>query len=172
VAGVLQSIHFRHRHCVRWLLAFCWTLGLISGICLYFALPSSGALMRGLLLAPVSIVWLFLSGVFPFLVSAFAVYISKPQLIFLISILKAFCFSFVALCLSDGFGAAGWLVRFFLLFHDMFIIPCLYIYWSRGLSRSDPVPLYENLSWFSLQILILCVEYRVCIPFLLRLNIL
>ena len=79
-------------------LAFCWIAGLLSGASACLAAGDSlNSLMRGAAARPVSIVSLLGVTMFPFLLSAFAVYISEPWLLLIVSFGDAFVLSFVSL---------------------------------------------------------------------------
>ena len=94
-----------HRNMPAWwrkycflFLAFCWIVGLLSGASACFAAGDSlNSLMRGAAARPVSIVSLLGVTMFPFLLSAFAVYISEPWLFLIVSFGDAFVLSFVSL---------------------------------------------------------------------------
>ena len=96
--------HF-HRNKPAWwrkysflFLAFCWIAGLLSGASVYLAAGDSlNSLMRSAVMRPVSIVSLLCVTMFPFLISAFAVYISEPWLLLIVSFGDAFVLSFVSL---------------------------------------------------------------------------
>ena len=94
-----------HRNMPAWwrkycflFLAFCWIAGLLSGASACLAAGDSlNSLMRGAAARPVSIVSLLGVTMFPFLLSAFAVYISEPWLLLIVSFGDAFVLSFVPL---------------------------------------------------------------------------
>lgn len=113
-------------------LAFCWCGGIFLGM---LAGCSAGdvtvSLMRTLGCSGVSIVALFFSQAFPFLISAFAVYISAAWLIYPISFVKAFTFSLCASLLTIAYGSAGWLLRILLMFSDLCLCPALLFFWTR-----------------------------------------
>lgn len=87
-----------HRNMPAWwrkycflFLAFCWIAGLLSGASACLAAGDSlNSLMRGAAARPVSIVSLLGVTMFPFLLSAFAVYISEPWLLLIVSFGDAF----------------------------------------------------------------------------------
>lgn len=112
-----------HRNMPAWwrkycflFLAFCWIAGLLSGTSACLAAGDSlNSLMRGAAARPVSIVSLLGVTMFPFLLSAFAVYISEPWLLLIVSFGDAFVLSFVSLGVMRCGGSAGWLVRWLLV---------------------------------------------------------
>ena len=65
--------------------------------------------MRGAAARPVSIVSLLGVTMFPFLLSAFAVYISEPWLLLIVSFGDAFVLSFVSLGVMQCSGIEMWL---------------------------------------------------------------
>ncbi len=117
------------------LLAICWLAGLVCGmlLSLYAGTPIF-SMMRSALYAPVSIVSLLITGLIPFLFTAFAVFISKPWLIFAICFCKACLVSFVSTGISAAYGSAGWLVCSLLLFHSGAVCVMLHLLWSGILS--------------------------------------
>lgn len=138
---VLQ-IFSQRRRAGSFLLAVCWLFGVLLGFCAaIFAGNSLSSLMRGSTVGSVSIVRMLVLSSLPFLLSALAVYLSQPWLIFALSFLKAFCFSFCAVGIHLAFGSSGWLVQLLLLFTDCFTIPVLYLYCSKliqyGVNKAD-----------------------------------
>ena len=137
----LMAQHF-HRNKPAWwrkysflFLAFCWIAGLLSGASVYLAAEDSlNSLMRSAVMRPVSIVSLLCVTMFPFLISAFAVYISEPWLLLIVSFGDAFVLSFVSLGVVQCSGSAGWLVRWLLVFSASLASPLKYLYWLRHLT--------------------------------------
>ena len=112
-----------------------WCLGLVLGIC--YVSQADGSffvLMRRAAESPVSIVGLLAVLVLPFLITAFAVLISRPQLLILLAFLKAFSFGACACCVDQAFLSAGWLLRIFLMFSDLLSLPVLLWLWLRCIS--------------------------------------
>ena len=140
---------------------------------LYFANNvSADSLMRGCVHASVSIVWLFVLSVFPFLISALAVLFSFPLLIYLVCFVRALIFGFVLAGLECGWGDSAWLVRFCLLFEDCLLIPTLYLFCRRNLLSRDLVPWGESVClvlWVGLTVII---RDRLVDPFLAEVLIL
>jgi hypothetical protein len=81
--------------------------------------------------AAVSIVGLVCVLVLPFLFSVFLVTLGLKQFLPLVAFVKAFCFSFVAVGVFDGYGLGGWLAFPMLMFSDLFCLPALWLYWLR-----------------------------------------
>ena len=148
-------------------LAFFWLSGLICGILVFLSAGNSLIpLMRSALSAPVSIVGLLCVSMLPFLLSVFAVFVSNPRLILLVSFGKAFFFSLVSLGVIQAFGSAGWFVRWLLLFSDSVSLPLLYWYWCRYISGSREFCGWETCGVLSLGLLIGSVDYCLVSPFL------
>ena len=114
-----------------------WVTGLLCGglFTLLADIPASLMRMPGHL----SIVGLLLIPLFPFLISASAVYLSCPRLIHVVCFFKAFCFCACAVMIRAACGSAGWLVQALLLFTDGLTTPVLYWFWLRCLEGSDAV---------------------------------
>lgn len=107
----------------EWMLLLCWGCGCLTGILtgmhagdVYFSL------MRGAASCSVSIVGLACSVYLPFLLSALAVYLNRPGLLYIVSFLKAWSFTLTAFGIQAVFGCAGWLVRFLLQFSDILLL--------------------------------------------------
>ncbi len=114
------------------ILAFSWLLGLAAGCGLYADVEDSFlSLMPGTINSPLSIVSLLISVFLPLLFAAFAVYISRPEWLVCLCFLKACAVSFVFSGLSAAFGSGAWLVRFLVLFHDLFASVLLLIFSMR-----------------------------------------
>lgn len=151
-------------------LAFFWFLGLAFGI-LFFLLSGDSfvSLMRGTLTSSVSIIRVLCVSLLPFLLSAFAVFISEPRLLLLICFGKAFLFSFVSFGVIQAFGSAGWLVRWLLLFSDCASVPVLYWFWLRNISGNSRFCFWEICGFLSMELLIGSIDYCLVSPFLARL---
>ena len=118
-----------------YVLAFIWCFGLFLGT--LFASQSDTPLSFMMRLAadsPVSVVTLMAGAVLPFLLTACAVWISKPQFILLICFLKGFIYAFCAHGSAMAFGAAFWIFRLLLLFTDHFTVVMLMWFWVRNIS--------------------------------------
>ena len=117
------------------LLAVCWLLGVFCGMLLFLhAGTPVFSLMRRLPYGSVSIVSLLAAGLIPFLFTAYAVFISRPRMVFAVAFCKACLFSFVSLGISVAFASAGWLMRGLLLFGSGVSCVMLYFLWLRILS--------------------------------------
>ena len=122
------------RKACKLLLAFCYCFGLLSG-----ALLASGtgsdvlSTMRTAPFARVSIMSLITVTSLPFLIAAIAVYLSRLRLLYFICTAKAFLFGYCMMCVSIGFGSAGWLVRGLLLFTEILLQPLLILFCIRHL---------------------------------------
>ena len=151
------------------MLVLSWSLGQILAIILAsISGDSFFTLMRMAVSTRVSIVGLFAMSYLPFLFSAFAVYICKPKLLYLIVFLKALLFVFCSLSCVAVFPSAAWLVRILLLFSDSLLLPVLCWFSIRHISG------YGNLkNDFSLCtaffILAASLDYCVVSPFLVML---
>lgn len=118
------------------LLAFSWILGLgCGGLVFRFAGESIVSLMPIAVSGPVSIVGLLTCTLLPFLFTAFAVYVSLPWLLIVVSFCKSFLYAYVSCAVLTAFGSAGWLVRALLLFSDTCGAVLLYSCWLWYLDR-------------------------------------
>lgn len=162
-----QSFSLSLRKYGKWFLAICWFIGMLFGIgagrnASDFLIPT----MRSAAVATVSIPGLLVASALPFLLSAYAVSISEPWLLLIISAYKAFGFSFCAFAVSLTFGQSGWLVRFLFLFSDHCLIPVLYLYWLRHISGERTFSFWEAVAVTAVAVLIGCIDYYLISPFL------
>lgn len=116
------------------LLLVSWSIGLICGIAYAFQADSSfSSLMHSAALSPVSIVSLLIVLFLPFLISAIAVFLSRPVLLMPLAFTKAFSFGACAFAADLAFSSAGWLLRSMLMFSDLLTVPVLIWFWLRCL---------------------------------------
>ena len=114
------------------ILAVFWSLGILCGIWTqFYADFYSASLMRSTLSGSVSIVSLLCVTVLPFLISAFAVFLSCHWMLHPIAFCRGFLLSFVSLGITASFGSAGWLFRLLLCFSEFVSTPFLYWFWLR-----------------------------------------
>ena len=109
-----------------YLIGAVWLAGfLLGGFFLPYAGDSYLLLMRSAVSSPVSIVGLFSGVLLPFLISAFAVYLSMPLVLACTCFLKAFSFSVCAGAVFSAFGSAGWLILILMQFSDCCMLPVM-----------------------------------------------
>lgn len=153
-----------------WLLALSWFLGMLLGV--PAALAASEFLvpmMHESVQCSVSITGLLASTLLPFLLSAYAVSLSEPWLLLIISALKAFGFSYCACGVSLAFGQSSWLVRFLFLFSDHCLIPVLYLYWLRHIHGQTKAAVWELPACIGAALLVGSIDYCLIAPFLVSL---
>lgn len=96
-----------------------WVAGELIGYCVGSKIPNTVfPLMRMPAFGQVSIVWLFLFAIFPFLFSFIASRRCWLSLLKAFVFLKAYCFTYSVCCVGLAFGNAGWLMRFLCFFTD------------------------------------------------------
>lgn len=151
-------------------LAFSWLCGLGFGVLVFsYAGNSHIPLMRMAATSHMSIVSLLSVLILPFLLSAFAVFCFRPQLLLAVSFGKAFSFAFVSISAIAAFGSAGWLVRLLLMFSEMLSLPLLFWFWLRYISgdfRPAPAAIFLTAA---LVFLIGSVDHCYISPMLARL---
>lgn len=145
------------------LLAFFLTSGFVAGVCLFRGLFSV-SWMRSFLSDSVSIVNLILFTFLPFLITAYAVFLKMPGLIFPIAFIKGFLFSVSALHITLYFVEIGCLARYILLFSDVMSLPLLFFFWRRHISGIHTCSGVEILFYFSLVSLICSIDYCLISP--------
>ena len=123
--------------------------------------------MRTVVSSRVSIMGLLSTLALPFLVSAFAVYLGQPILLFPIAFWKAFLFSYTACTFLAAWGSAGWLVTPLVMCGSVCSMPVLCWYWLRHVEG-------ERFRWstFSFALAVLAIigimDLFVIEPFLAR----
>lgn len=152
------------------LLALSWVAGLLLGVCSAFSASSFLVpMMRESIGCSVSIPGLLVAAFLPFLFSIYAVYLSEPWFLLIISTLKAFCFGFCACGVSLAFGHCSWLVRFLFLFTDVFSIPVLYWYWVKHIKIETKPIVQETLVCMGFVACFVAIDYCFVAPFLVSL---
>lgn len=86
---------------------------------------SSFSWMRLAADSQLSIVGHIVTQLLPFLIAAYAVYISKLWLLLTVCSCKLFSFAYMGSLIWFTFGSAAWLVRMLLLFSDIILVPML-----------------------------------------------
>jgi len=158
------------RKCRGFLLASCWLLGLVCGWLLFhYAGTICEALMRRIVISPVSISGLLSSFLIPFLITVYSVCFSMPWIIFPVCFLKGVSFSFVSSGIWKAFSSAGWLVQSVLLFRSSCFAVGAFLVWIRFFSgRSTSGAFFV---WLLLAAAGCILDYSVISPFLASLII-
>ena len=130
---------FPYRKGMAHILAISFLLGILCGLAAFaFVDAASVSLMRRVLTAPVSIVGIFCSVLFPFLLSAFMAFLYGPGWVCVVCFCKAFLHTYISTGLLMCFQGCSWLMRCFLLFGDC-ALPVLYWFWMQCLRRHQGV---------------------------------
>ena len=149
------------------LLAFSFFAGLLMGVTLFLGVNAAQlSLMRGSGNGSVSIVLLFVTNCLPFLISAYAVYLSKAWLLFPVAFLRGCLFAFAAMGTGSCFGSAGWLFRPLFLFSDTLSLPVLYLFWLRHISGDHKFDFGEIVLYLAIVLLTGSIDYCLISPFL------
>lgn len=153
-----------------WFLAASWSVGIFFGIA---AASASSAILVSLVRrcagSDATMVGLVAATTLPFLLSGFAVSFSEPWLLLIISMFKAFSFSFCAWGVCLAFGQSSWLVLFLFLFSDLCLIPFQYFYWLRHIRSSKHPSACELPVLLAIALSVGCVDYWFISPFLVSL---
>ena len=144
-------------------LAQCFLSGLCFGAIAHllygrFSFP----LMDGVFF--VSIVGHFLSVLFPFLISALAVFISRPWLLLPVAFGKGFSFFYVSVGTLSSLGSSGGFFRLLLMFSDIICLPLLYFFWHRHIRSGADGYLTSVFVLVSFATFIGCVDFTVVLP--------
>lgn len=164
-----KTEQLRRKVC-RLVLAFFWLSGLLAGVAFYS--PAGHILdpwMRGRAFAPVSIRPLLCVTLLPFLFSAFAVFISRPRLIYLVAFSKAFLLGLIGLAVQRCWGSAGWLARWMLCFSSAASGPLLYWYWLRHIDGRREYAFSETALLFSSAAILGSIHFFIIVPLAARL---
>ena len=159
----------RHRNAI--LLALVWVSALILGT--VFAVHAGNnyfLLMRGAPDCSVSIAGLLATVLLPYLFAAFAVYISKPKLLYLVCFAKVFAFAMCGYGICVAYGSAGWLVRWLLQFSDICTVPVLCWFSIRHLQGRSCTFRTDCLIYGGMVMLVGYLDYSLISPFLVILT--
>ena len=151
-------------------LACCLVCGILLGQ--YYASCCDQTYYLLMRMAPscrVSIVGLLSVTFLPFLISAFAVCFSHPELMLPICFCKGFLFSCCAFVVASVFGSAGWLISFMLQFSDACTLPLLCLFWIRHLSGGNDSISTDILLCAALVLIVGVFDYCVISPYLVTL---
>ncbi len=94
-------------------------------------------LMRRAASGSVSIVCHLATQLLPFLIAAYAAYISRRWLLHTVCAVRLFSFTYIGALIWISFGSAGWLIRFLILFSDIILVPFLCWYGFRRAAGYD-----------------------------------
>ncbi|MBE6976079.1 MAG: hypothetical protein E7439_02640 [Ruminococcaceae bacterium] len=126
--------------------------------------------MRGASDCSVTIAGLLATVVLPYLFAAFAVYISKPKLLYLICFVKAFCFAMCGYGICVAYGSAGWLVRWLLQFSDICTVPVLCWFALRHLKGKGRTFRTDAMFYGGIVMLVGYLDFSLISPFLVILT--
>lgn len=154
----------------RTVLAYLWLVGLLSGtVVSLLADTLLSSTMHAAIHGSMSIFGLLAALLLPLCFTAFAVYISRPSLVFPLVLLKAFLFSFIGAGLLTSFGTAAWLLRCLLMFSDSLVLPILWWTWLQCFSEDRCTVLRCCAVSAIFVIVIGCFDFALVAPFLARL---
>lgn len=160
--------HFRKYR--KALLAFFVAIGIMSGI--LAAKQSSNdlfVLLCSLSTHTSSFTALFVVSVTPILASCLAVYSGHQWCLYVISLFKAFSWSFCSYLILIAFGAAGWLVQILMMFSGscMFIFLCWFS--LRYISSSTTYLLQSGIVAVLLALFVCSIDHCVISPYVANL---
>ena len=151
-------------------LAFCWISGFLLGLTLSVSAGGfSASQMRSAATGSVSIVSLLGTCLLPFLISAIAVYLSKPGFLFPLAFLRAAVFAFVSMGITVSFGSSGWLFYHLLMFCDIGSMVLLYLYMLRHIDGLRRFSLSGSIPYIAALFFISSFDYCIVAPFLAQL---
>lgn len=148
------------------ILAFLFVFGLHSGVIISANSASSVALMRRVVLSPVSIVGSICLSLVPFIFSAICVQLHVDYIIPLLACIKGFLFGFVSGSVYVAFGTAGWLVRFLFQFCSQLNLILLLLFWLRFMNSNDKSNVMPMLPYYTGVICLCLLDYFCFAPFL------
>ena len=156
----------------RLILITLWLLGLFCGI--WVGLQTGDhflSRMHSLPHGAVSIVSLFCTVLFPFLIVISAAAFDVRGLIFPVAFLKAFGFSYISAGILWAFPAGGWLVRFLMMFSATLTCPALFFIMYHCLSADTHRSRFWGLPAVLYASLIAAIDYFEVIPLLAEIMI-
>lgn len=161
---------FLHCRTQRTALASLWIIGLLFGAVIAlsadtFLVPTMLSALQGSL----SIFGLLIALLLPLLITALAVYISQPILLFPLAFLKAFLFAFSAVGVFASVGESAWLIKGLLMFSDTLALPFLWWLWLQVVDSEDGTVLRCMVPAAVFVVLIGCFDYAFVAPFMARL---
>ena len=158
---------FFHCRTPRTTFILLWICGLLTGSLVSI---SADEILAPTMLAAISgslsISGLLLVLFFPLLLTAAAVFISRPAVLYLIAFLKAFLFAFTGIGLLLSLESSGWLVRCLLMFSDSLLLPFLWLLWLQMLSGHEGFPMTRFVSVSLLALLTGILDCSFVAPFL------
>ena len=155
-------------------IAFPWLLGLCVGSLLGYCFLSSFAsdINFRVDLINQSMCWLCLSRLFPLLLTAISVLISKRYFLTLIIFLKGLLLSFSCILIISSFNTAAFILLFLILFSEILVLPVIWLNWLAIFSEFiRPIRLISLLSG-CVSFLLCYIDFTYVVPFLRRLIIL
>lgn len=148
-------------------LGFSLAVGVLIGLILAKLLGSQYfLLMRTAVCGRVSIVSLFAVNLLPFLISAFAVYFSKPQIVFCVCFIKSILMGAAVLAMLRIFGSAAWLVFLLFQFSSLCLFPVLCWFSIRHWAGNRDTLKKDFTICACTAVLILVFDYCLISPFL------
>ena len=152
------------------ILASCWTLGLVFGLCAVAAGSFNPAFEQAADLPPsfFSIISVLL---LPIVISLLTLFAGQRWLIFPLAFLKALCFAFVGWSIVITFGSAGWLIRLLLMFSDCASVPLLWWFWNKALTSEIDALVPASIAAVLTILGIGIVDYGIISPFLVSLSL-
>lgn len=160
----------RKRLCVSSMWLSCiWLTGLLLGSAAtiffrFFVNPLLPVLMRIYCSVPIKLLFIFL----PFLLSALAVYLSRPGWVFLLCGVKAVCFAIGSCILCLHYGQAGWLARWLLMFSDVCTLPLLFLYWMQSVTGGETFTWRKHVIFMLAIMTFTIVDYRIVTPYAVK----
>lgn len=163
--------YFNCREMNLYLLAFFTLCGCSLGVYTSHKSDSiSFHLMRMAVTCPVSIVGLVFVILLPFLITAFAIWISKPYLFLPVSFFNSFSFTLILCYTITVFDTAGWLVCLMLLFSNISVQFCLNWIWIRYFNGTSGSSAEDLLVCVFGLLAIVVIDYLFVAPYLVQLT--
>jgi hypothetical protein len=150
------------------LLMIIWLLGLLIGAVFAFRVVTNGFLLPAWFYKfSFTTPYKYVLPILPFLLSAMAVFFSRPRWLYCICGIQSVLFSASATILCLRFGQAGWLAYWLFLFFETCSLPFLYCYWLRNLSNVNSRGVRECILLLPILALMI-VDYRIITPYVIK----
>ena len=148
------------------LLTSIWLGGLLTGTVLTFlSLEHMSVLSAFICQSFFTMPRKFLTGILPFLLSAIAVYFSRPGWVYCICGIKAVLFAACSVLICNYYGQAGWLACGLFMFFDIYSLPLLFFYWLWILSDRRDRNIRVSMIFLIPILVLIFLDYRIVDPY-------
>ena len=146
------------------ILSVVWIAGLLTGAALANNI-SYQLVGYKLILDRISLLGLLFSTVLPLAISAVAIIIQAPCLIFPVAFIKGLMHAYSTLVIYSVYGAAGWLAKWLFVFSDSILILFLLWFWLRMIAGKCTSFTRDLLICSIATVVVVCIDFLIVSPF-------